>query len=258
MVRSDLASLVLQLKHLGIDNIVHFEWLSPPPAANMLKAIELLYALGALDDDARLTSPLGTRLAELPLEPQLGKALLASDKLGCVSEMLTVAAYLQVAHVWQSARGKQRALDEARDRFAVAEGDAITFLNVRRAWERVGGARGGAKARAFAEKNMLNRRALVRASDVREQLRKHVERFGFCEKRDGRDPDPTRRAMASGFFANAATLAPHGGGRTGARSGASGGVRRCTCTPGACCYARAPRAWCTSPLCAPGRSTCAT
>ena len=138
MVRSDLASLVLQLKHLGIDNIVHFEWLSPPPAANMLKAIELLYALGALDDDARLTAPLGTRLAELPLEPQLGKALLASDALGCVSEMLTVAAYLQVAHVWQSSRGRQRALDEARDRFAVAEGDAVTFLNVHRAWERVG------------------------------------------------------------------------------------------------------------------------
>ncbi len=220
MVRSDLASLVLQLKHLGIDNIVHFEWLSPPPAANMLKAIELLYALGALDDDARLTAPLGTRLAELPLEPQLGKALLASDALGCVSEMLTVAAYLQVAHVWQSSRGRQRALDEARDRFAVAEGDAVTFLNVRRAWERVGGARGGAKARAFTDKNMLSRRALVRASDVREQLSKHVERFGFftspsASRSDGRDPDPVRRAMASGFFANAATLAPHGGGADG-------------------------------------------
>jgi ATP-dependent RNA helicase DDX35 len=218
MVRSDLASLVLQLKHLGIDNIVHFEWLSPPPAANMLKAIELLYALGALDDDARLTAPLGTRLAELPLEPQLGKALLASDALGCVSEMLTVAAYLQVAHVWQSSRGRQRALDEARDRFAVAEGDAVTFLNVHRAWERVGGAGGGAKAHAFTDKNMLSRRALVRASDVREQLSKHVERFGLrpsASRSDGRDPDPVRRAMASGFFANAATLAPHGGGADG-------------------------------------------
>ena len=102
MMRSDLASTVLQLKHLGIDNIVHFEWLSPPPAANMLKAIELLYALGALDEDAKLTSPLGTRLAELPLEPQLGKALLVSGELGCVEEMLTVASYPQVQSVWES------------------------------------------------------------------------------------------------------------------------------------------------------------
>ena len=216
MMRSDLATMVLQLKHLGVDNIVHFEWLSPPPAANMLKAIELLYALGALDDDAKLTSPLGQRLAELPLEPQLGKALLASDDLGCTSEMLTVAAYLQVTHVWQSSRGRQRALDEARDRFAVAEGDAVTFLNVRRAWEKAGGAEGGGKARAFAEKNMLSRRALVRASDIREQLSAHVERFGLRTSRScARDPDPVRRAMASGFFANAATLAPHGGGVDG-------------------------------------------
>ena len=218
MLRSDLASLVLQLKHLGIDNIVHFEWLSPPPAANMLKAIELLYALGALDDDAKLTSPLGVRLAELPLEPQLGKALLVSDDMGCVSEMLTVAAFLQVTGVWQSSRGRQKALDEARDRFAVAEGDAVTFLNVRAAWERAGGVDGGGKSRAFAEKNMLSRRALVRASDIREQLSKHVSRFGLQPSRSiapAKDPDPVRRALASGFFANAATLAPHGGGADG-------------------------------------------
>jgi ATP-dependent RNA helicase DDX35 len=186
MLRSDLASLVLQLKHLGIDNIVHFEWLSPPPAANMLKAIELLYALGALDDDAKLTSPLGVRLAELPLEPQLGKALLVSDDMGCVSEMLTVAAFTQVTSVWQSSRGRQKALDEARDRFAVAEGDAVTFLNVFNAWERAGGVDGGGKSRAFAEKNMLSRRALVRASDIREQLSKHVSRFGLNPSRSDR------------------------------------------------------------------------
>ena len=158
MVRSDLASLVLQLKHLGIDNIVHFEWLSPPPAANMLKAIELLYALGALDDDARLTSPLGTRLAELPLEPQLGKALLASDKLGCVSEMLTVAAYLQVAHVWQSARGKQRALDEARDR-SPSPRATRSRSSTCAAPGRGSGARGEARRRARSRRRTCSRAA---------------------------------------------------------------------------------------------------
>ena len=96
MVRSDLAATVLQLKALGIDNVMHFEWLSPPRfGEDMLKALELLYALQALGNDARLTRPLGMYLAELPLEPQLGKALL-SGELGCVEEMLTVASYLQV------------------------------------------------------------------------------------------------------------------------------------------------------------------
>ena len=105
MVRSDLTSTVLRLKALGVDNVVHFEWLSPPPAANILTALELLYALGALDDDARLTKLVGNYLAELPLEPQLGKALLVSQELGCTSEMLTVASYLQIQSPWVGVRG---------------------------------------------------------------------------------------------------------------------------------------------------------
>jgi ATP-dependent RNA helicase DDX35 len=105
MVRSDLTSTVLRLKALGVDNVVHFEWLSPPPAANILTALELLYALGALDDDARLTKLVGNYLAELPLEPQLGKALLVSQELGCTSEMLPVASYLQIQSPWVGVRG---------------------------------------------------------------------------------------------------------------------------------------------------------
>ena len=219
MVRSDLASTVLQLKALGVDNIVHFEWLSPPPASNMLKAIELLYALGALDDDAKLTSPLGTRLSELPVEPQLGKALLVSGELQCVEEMLTVAAYLQVTSVWMSSRGQPKKLDEIKHRFAVAEGDAVTYLNVHRAWRKATSGsetfHGGMHTRAshaFCEKNMLSRRSLVRASDIREQLRKQLRSFGLRTNSScGGDCNAVRRAMTCGFFANAATLAPHGG-----------------------------------------------
>jgi ATP-dependent RNA helicase DDX35 len=65
MQRADLTGTVLQLKALGIDNILNFDWLSPPPAEALVAALELLHALGALDLDARLTTPLGTcRLEE--------------------------------------------------------------------------------------------------------------------------------------------------------------------------------------------------
>ena len=216
MVRSDLAGAVLRLKALGVDNVVAFEFLDAPPAANLLKAIELLYALRALDDDARLTRPLGMHLAELPLEPQLGKALLASGELECLEEMLTVAAYLQVQSAWASSRGRMKKLDEAKERFAVAEGDAVTTLNVHAAWCKHGGAKGAGRAgRAFAEKNMLSYRALVRAGDVREQLARHARRLGLPSRSAGRDHAKVRRAITAGFFANAATLAPHGGGAEG-------------------------------------------
>jgi HrpA-like RNA helicase len=192
---------VLQLKALGIDNIMNFEWLSPPPAANMIKALELLYALQAVDDDARLTKPLGMHLAELPLEPQLGKALLVSGELGCVQEMLTVSAYLQVQTLWVSPRGRQKRLDECRDRFAVAEGDAVTALNVHTAWCKAGGAQGGGRARSFADKNMLSHRALVRASDISSQGGTRGvlggERFGTRETRDDRGVLRERRDVGA-------------------------------------------------------------
>jgi len=210
IVRSDLASTVLQIKAMGIDNIMNFEWVSPPPAANMIKALELLYALKALDDDAKLTKPFGMHLAELPVEPQLGRMLLVSGELGCVREALTVAAYMQVQSLWVTHRGQKKRLDMMRDRFAVEEGDGIMTLNIHDAYC---DARNQAK---FAEKNMLNNRALLRACDVRDQLRKHLSRLGIITNSScGSDTVPIRRAIAAGFFANAAALAPYGGGADG-------------------------------------------
>ena len=68
--RSDAAQLVLQLKALGIDNIVRFDFMTPPPASMLERAVEYLYSLGALDDSGRLTEPLGLRLAEVRAESQ--------------------------------------------------------------------------------------------------------------------------------------------------------------------------------------------
>lgn len=74
--RSNLAPVILQLKALGIDNIVRFDFLTNPPAELASRGLELLYSLGALDDYARLTKPLGYRLAELPVPPMLGKIVI--------------------------------------------------------------------------------------------------------------------------------------------------------------------------------------
>lgn len=85
----------------------------------------------------RLTQSVGIPLAELPLEPQLGAALLASaTTFGCCQELLTLAGMLSVPAVWAApgAVGGKRALEEAKAKFAAAEGDLVAFLNVHRAW----------------------------------------------------------------------------------------------------------------------------
>jgi hypothetical protein len=78
MQRSDLAMAVLQLKALGIDNVLRFNFPSPPPARNLHSALGLLYALGAIDSGGQLTEPLGIKMAEFPLNPSYSKALMVS------------------------------------------------------------------------------------------------------------------------------------------------------------------------------------
>lgn len=92
MQRSDLSWVVLLLKALGIDDILHFEFLSPPSAETMIRALELLFALGALDESCRLTDPLGMAMAEFPVEPCLAKFLISAWDFDCVEVSRQIAA----------------------------------------------------------------------------------------------------------------------------------------------------------------------
>lgn len=131
--KANLISTILQLKALGIDNVMQFDWLAPPPAEFMVRALELLYSLGILDRQAKLTSPLGFQVAELPLDPIVAKMLLSAAERGCWQEGLTIAAVLSVQTIWASGR-ERREMDEARARFGVAEGDLVSYLNVYEGW----------------------------------------------------------------------------------------------------------------------------
>ncbi|KVH89501.1 protein of unknown function DUF1605 [Cynara cardunculus var. scolymus] len=153
MQRSNLVSSVIQLKALGIDNILGFDWPSSPSPEAMVRALEVLYSLGILDDDAKLTSPVGFQVAELPLDPMISKMIIVSDELGCSEEIITVSAILSVQSIWISVKG-QRELDEAKLRFAASEGDHVTFLNVYRGFLQSN------KSSKWCHKNFINYHAM--------------------------------------------------------------------------------------------------
>lgn len=88
--RTDISFLVLQLKALGIDNVLRFDFLTPPPSALLARALEFLFNLGAIDGQGQLTKPLGYNMAEMPVDPMLAKILLDSPKYGCSDEILTM------------------------------------------------------------------------------------------------------------------------------------------------------------------------
>ncbi|XP_041024118.1 probable pre-mRNA-splicing factor ATP-dependent RNA helicase DEAH9 isoform X3 [Juglans microcarpa x Juglans regia] len=154
MQRSNLVSCVIQLKALGIDNILGFDWPASPSPEAMIRALEILYSLGILDDDAKLTSPAGFQVAEIPLEPMISKMILSSNELGCSEEILTIAAVLSVQSIWVYGRGVHRELDEAKLRFAAAEGDHVTFLNVYKGFLQSG------KSSQWCHKNHVNYHAM--------------------------------------------------------------------------------------------------
>ncbi|KAG5413375.1 hypothetical protein IGI04_000942 [Brassica rapa subsp. trilocularis] len=206
MQRSNLVSTVIQLKALGIDNILGFDWPSPPSPQAMIRALEVLYSLQILDDDAKLTSPTGFQVAELPLDPMISKMILASNELGCSDEIITIAAVLSIQSVWVIARGVQKEQDEAKLRFAAAEGDHITFLNVYKGFLE------SKKSSQWCYKNFLNYQSMKKVVEIRDQLKRIARRLGITLKSCDGDIDAVRKAVTAGFFANACRLEPHSNG----------------------------------------------
>ena len=126
--RVNLTTVILMLKSLGIDDLLNFDFMDPPPAEIMIKALELLYALGALNDEGQLTM-LGRRMAEFPLDPQLSKAILAAEKLKCVQQSITIAAMLSVgAAIYYRPKEKLLHADNAHRNFLRPGGDHMKLL----------------------------------------------------------------------------------------------------------------------------------
>ncbi|KAK3159755.1 hypothetical protein QOZ80_1BG0050680 [Eleusine coracana subsp. coracana] len=200
MQRSNLVSCIIQLKALGIDNILGFDWPASPSPEAMIRALEILYSLGILDEDAKLTVPIGFQVAEIPLDPMISKMLLSANDFGCSDEILTIASFLSVQSVWVSVRGVKKEFDEAKLRFAAAEGDHVTFLNIYKGFHQSG------KSSQWCYKNFLNYQALKKVVDIRGQLLRLMKRFGIPLKSCDRDMQAVRKAIIAGSFANACHL----------------------------------------------------
>uniref|UniRef100_A0A3Q2I6P5 RNA helicase n=1 Tax=Equus caballus TaxID=9796 RepID=A0A3Q2I6P5_HORSE len=208
MQRSNLAPVILQLKALGIDNVLRFHFMSPPPAQSMVQALELLYALGGLDKDCRLTEPLGMRIAEFPLNPMFAKMLLESGNFGCSQEILSIAAMMQIQNIFVVPSNQKSQAIRVHRKFAVEEGDHLTMLNVYEAFIKHN------KNSQWCQEHFLNYKGLVRAVTVREQLKKLLVKFQVPKTSSEGDPDPVLRCIVSGFFANAARFHSTGAYRT--------------------------------------------
>lgn len=205
--RTNLAMTVLTLKAMGINDMLGFDFMDPPPPATLISALEQLYNLGALDEEGLLTR-LGRKMAEFPLEPPMSKVLIASVDLGCSDEILTILSMLSAQNIFYRPKEKQAQSDQKRAKFFQSEGDHITLLAVYDAW----------KANKFSNpwchENFIQARAMKRAQDVRKQLIAIMDRYKLDLVSAGKNYVRVCKAITSGFFFHAARKDPQEGYKT--------------------------------------------
>eukprot|EP00594_Rhizosolenia_setigera_P019216 CAMPEP_0178978510 /NCGR_PEP_ID=MMETSP0789-20121207/25218_1 /TAXON_ID=3005 /ORGANISM="Rhizosolenia setigera, Strain CCMP 1694" /LENGTH=840 /DNA_ID=CAMNT_0020668295 /DNA_START=1 /DNA_END=2522 /DNA_ORIENTATION=+ len=205
--RTNLGNVVLQLKAMGINDLLGFDFMDPPPVATLIGAMENLNALGALDDEGLLTR-IGRKMAEFPLEPNLSKMLLLSVDLGCSDEILTITSLLSVENPFFRPKDKQAQADMRKAKFHAGEGDHLTLLQVYRGWE-------AAKcSNPWCFENFIQARSMKRAQDVRKQLVSIMDRYKLDLLSCGKDYTTICKAITAGFFNHAAKRDPQEGYRT--------------------------------------------
>jgi len=205
--RQNLSHTILMLKAMGINDLLHFDFMDPPPTNTMLTALEELYALSALDDEGLLTR-LGRKMADFPMEPALSKVLIASADMGCSDEMLSIVAMLSVQNVFYRPKDKQQQADQKKSKFHDPHGDHLTLLNVYNGWKN------SRYSDPWCFENFIQKRQMSRARDVRQQLVTIMERYKHQVVSCGRNTIKVRQALCSGFFRNSARKDPQEGYKT--------------------------------------------
>ncbi|XP_077577302.1 pre-mRNA-splicing factor ATP-dependent RNA helicase DHX16 [Stigmatopora nigra] len=202
--RTNLGNVVLLLKSLGINDLLHFDFMDPPPHETLLMALEQLYALGALNHLGELTT-LGRRMAELPVDPMLSKMILASEQYKCSEEVLSIAAMLSVNNsIFYRPKDKAVHADNARMNFVVPGGDHLVLLNVYTQWVESG------YSTQWCYENFIQFRSMRRARDVRDQLEGLMERIEVEMVSSQGDAMPIRKAVTAGYFYHTARLSKGG------------------------------------------------
>ncbi|KAF7838515.1 pre-mRNA-splicing factor ATP-dependent RNA helicase DEAH1 [Senna tora] len=207
--RTNLANVVLTLKSLGIHDLLHFDFMDPPPAEALLKALELLFALSALNKLGELTK-VGRRMAEFPLDPMLSKMIVASDKYKCSDEIISIAAMLSVGNsIFYRPKDKQVHADNARLNFHTGNvGDHVALLKVYNSWKETN------YSTQWCYENYIQVRSMKRARDIRDQLAGLLERVEIELTSNDNDLDAIKKSITSGFFPHSARLQKNGSYRT--------------------------------------------
>ena len=204
--RNNLISMILLMKSLGINNLLDFDFMDSPPHEILIKALEQLYALGALNSEGVLTQT-GLKMIQYPIDPSLTKCIIASIKYKCLKEIITIVSMLSIgSSVYYDSNDDKNNSNKAHSMFEHNEGDHFALLQIYNEWEETD------FSNIWCTENYIHPKAMQKARNIKEQLEyitKNKLNINIDDENisDNKDiNDNIRKAIISGFFFNCACL----------------------------------------------------
>ncbi|MFK4123504.1 ATP-dependent RNA helicase HrpA [Streptomyces longwoodensis] len=206
ILRTNLASVILQMTAAGLGDIEKFPFIDPPDHRNIRDGVQLLQELGALEPDQkdprkRLTQT-GRKLAQLPVDPRLARMVLEADRNGCAREVMVIAAALSIQDPRERPADKQAQADQQHARFKDETSDFLAYLNLWRYVREQQRERGSSSFRRMCKQEYLNFLRIREWQDIYTQLRTVAKQMGIHLNDQDAEPDRVHVSLLAGLLSH--------------------------------------------------------
>ncbi len=201
ILRTNLAAVILQMAALRLGDMEDFGFLDPPDRRSIRDGVALLQELGAFDADGAITD-VGRRLAQLPVDPRLGRMILQADAEGCVREVLVLAAALSIPDPRERPADREEAARQKHARFADEHSDFVSYLNLWRYLREQRKERSGNAFRRMCREEFLHYLRIREWQDLVGQLRSIARDLGIVESDEPADPARVHAALLAGLLSH--------------------------------------------------------
>ncbi|MFE9835950.1 ATP-dependent RNA helicase HrpA [Streptomyces sp. NPDC005551] len=206
ILRTNLASVILQMTAAGLGDIEKFPFIDPPDHRNIRDGVQLLQELGALDpvqkDPRKRLTETGRKLAQLPVDPRLARMVLEADRNGCVREVMVIAAALSIQDPRERPADKQTQADQSHARFRDETSDFLAFLNLWRYVREQQKERGSSSFRRMCKQEYLNFLRIREWQDIYSQLRTVAKQMGIQPNEDDAADQSVHVSLLAGLLSH--------------------------------------------------------
>jgi ATP-dependent helicase HrpA len=206
ILRTNLASVILQMTAAGLGDIEKFPFIDPPDHRNIRDGVQLLQELGALDpaqkDPRKRLTETGRKLAQLPVDPRLARMVLEADRNGCVREVMVIAAALSIQDPRERPAEKQAQADQQHARFKDETSDFLAYLNLWRYVREQQKERGSSSFRRMCKQEYLNFLRIREWQDIYSQLRTVAKQMGIHLNEDDAPADRIHVSLLAGLLSH--------------------------------------------------------